>query len=132
MGRLSPAETEFLVRVCEDGFPLLMLGPPKHQQDQLAALQMTAVSLLERGLVEVYGGERFGPPLAPDEVDVHLRLLRDRAAVAHDAPPEAVNMLAVAQARVVLEDPRNWNPESTRLWFLCTTAEGQAVVDSQP
>jgi hypothetical protein len=124
---LSQSEERLLASVREDGCPLMILGPLEDFD-----LQVAAIALLEKGLVEVYGGEAL-EAVPDDQVDAVIAELRKRAEEETNAPPHAdVAVLSVRDARAVLEDPRNWSSDADRLWSLCTTAEGERFLRSQP
>jgi hypothetical protein len=94
---LSQVEKDLLARLQEDGFPLVILAPGT----DLTGLQQTALALLRKGLIGVYG--------RPDD--------------AHD--------LSVVEAEAVLSSVDNWTePPDGQIWFISTTSEGDAILSS--
>ena len=94
---LTDAEEDLLAMLPEDGFPLVVLAPGA----DLSTLQSTALSLLRKGLIGVYG----------------------RADDASDLPS--------AEAESVLSSSDSWtDPSGGHIWFISTTPEGDAVLAS--
>jgi hypothetical protein len=91
---LAKPERELLGMLVEDGWPLVIL---RDRPD----VQTTALTLVSRGLAEVYG--------RPD----------DASAV----PPD--------EAEAILRAPESWDPsEGLATWTICATPAGNALLDS--
>lgn len=91
---LTKPERELLDLLVEDGWPLIIL---RDRPD----VQTTALSLLRRGLAEVYGRPDDARAIPPDEAEAILR--------AHES----------------------WKPgEGHPSWMICATPAGNALIGS--
>jgi hypothetical protein len=93
---LTGPERELLELLAEDGWPLLIL------RDR-AGVQPIVLSLLQLGLVEVYG--------RPDDARAVPR----------------------AKADAILGAPESWDPsEGQTSWMICASPAGNALLESDP
>jgi hypothetical protein len=94
---LSTAERGLLAQLADDGWPLPILAP--RDGEDRTRLRATALALLHRGLVEVYGGSKDATAVQP------------------------------AEAEAILRNPGSWQPfAGPTTWFICASEKGNALL----